>query len=194
MKQEFAPIHQLLTSYRLSTPKEEFDKEKMLEFIIHVPNCFERSCRLGHFTASAFLLNVDMTSTCLLHHAKLNLWVQPGGHADGDPDLRAVALKEAQEETGIQEIRLLEEGIFDIDIHLIPDSSKEAAHYHFDVRFLLHAYGDDTLIQNHESNGLRWVAHDEYPWQGLLAEPSVMRMFEKWKKLNSLGVQKNLSA
>ena len=155
----------------------------MLEFIERVPNCFERSCAMGHFTASAFLLNRPMTHACLLHHTKLNLLVQPGGHCDGDPDVLQVALKEAQEETGIAQITPLTPDIFDIDIHLIPANAKEAAHYHFDIRFLLHAYGDDTLVQNHESRALRWVAQDEYPAPDMASNESVVRMFEKWKQL-----------
>lgn len=180
MKQKFAHIYHLLVSYQPSSSAELYDKQKMLELIERVPDCFERTCRLGHFTASAFLLNKAMTHACLLHHAKLKKWLQPGGHADGDSDLLSVAIKEAQEETGIQEIKPIMTQIFDIDIHLIPDSAKEAAHYHFDVRFLLHAYGDDTFIKNHESLGLCWVPKHDYHNSVAAGNQSLLRMFNTW--------------
>ena len=68
--------------------------------------------------------------------------------------------------------------IFDIDIHLIPENTKEKAHYHYDVHFLLKTIGSDDLIPNHESKSLRWVDMrlENLPTNS----PSVVRMFRKW--------------
>ena len=113
-----------------------------------------------------------------MHHAKLNLWVQPGGHADGDPDILAVAIKEAKEESGLPDIRPLSEEIFDIDIHQVPAYKGIAAHLHYDIRFLLQAFGTDHVIPNEESHQLLWVK-ETLPTQEL----SVVRMFQKWNSL-----------
>jgi len=175
MKKEFLNMYALLDAYAPMYTEEVFCKARMLDVLRHCDDCFLRSCRIGHFTASAFLLNKDLTAACLMHHTKLNKWLQLGGHCDGDPDILNVAIKEAQEESGIQNIRPIKPEIFDIDIHLVPDRPEDPAHYHFDIRFLLHAYDDDTLIKNHESHALRWVNKHSSD-----ISENVGRMFKKW--------------
>lgn len=176
MKAEFLNTYKLLEQYDPLYPEEVVYKEKMMELLRTCDDCFLRSCRVGHFTSSAFLLNKDMTHVCLMHHTKLDMLMQLGGHCDGDSDVLNVSIKEAQEESGINNIRALDYGIFDIDIHLIPPYLQDEAHYHFDIRFLLHAYEDDKLIQNRESKELRWVIKNV---EGV--PKNVERMFEKWK-------------
>ena len=179
MRSDFLKTYQMIEKYETADPNELVFKEKMLEFISACDDCFLRSCAVGHFTSSAFLLNKDKSHVCLMHHAKLNKWMQLGGHCDGDWDILNVAIKEAREESGIKNIKPIKYDIFDIDIHLIPPSSKDHAHYHFDVRFLLHACDDDTLIRNHESNELKWVkkASQDIPL-------NVVRMFKKLEELS----------
>lgn len=178
MNKEFLNAYTLLDAYTPMYPEEGVCKQLMLDVLKHCDDCFLRSCRVGHFTASAFLLNKGKTAVCLMHHAKLDKWLQLGGHCDGDPDILNVAIKEAKEESGIQNIRAITREIFDIDIHLIPSRPEDPAHYHFDIRFLLHAYDDDTLIKNHESHALRWV--DKYD---LGISENVGRMFKKWHNI-----------
>lgn len=161
----------------IPTPEEVLAKEQMLAFVKQYPNCFERTLEIGHITASAWLLNKDGTKALLMHHAKLNLWVQPGGHCDGDSDVLRVAVKEAQEESGILGIEPVSNAIFDIDIHDIPEKGPIKAHLHYDVRFLLQVKSDENLIQNEESQELRWIDSD-LPTN----HRSVVRMYEKWKK------------
>jgi 8-oxo-dGTP pyrophosphatase MutT (NUDIX family) len=81
-------------------------------------DAFVRSNLIGHFTGSAWLVSADGTKVLLMHHRKLGRWLQPGGHADGDTDLARVALREAEEETGLTDLRI-DDGIFDIDRHRI---------------------------------------------------------------------------
>ncbi len=176
-------LRQLLQQYK-PTPEEQDYKSRMLVFLNKHSDAFERSLQIGHFTASAWLLSVDGSQALLMHHAKLNLWVQLGGHADGDTDLLAVAIKEAQEESGIMGIEPISPEIFDIDIHAIPTNSKEAAHEHFDVRFLLRVTSNEHLIANKESKELRWIGKDaaELPTN----QRSVVRLFEKWVTQSNL--------
>ncbi len=169
--------YDLVKNYQPFYPIELIVKQNMLELIATCEDCFARSCRVGHFTASAFLLNKELTHVLLMHHTKLDKWMQLGGHCDGDADILNVAIKEAREESGINEIKPLSPEIFDIDMHFIPPNKHEEAHYHFDVRFLLHAYNDDKEHKNHESKELRWIKKDAANIPS--NSDSVTRMFEK---------------
>ncbi|MDZ7646212.1 MAG: NUDIX hydrolase [Cytophagales bacterium] len=91
----------------------------------------------GHITGSAWIVDPSNTQALLVHHAKLNKWVQPGGHADGDENILQVALREAEEETGLKNFKVLSDPPFDVDIHLIPERADFPEHFHFDIRYLL---------------------------------------------------------
>ncbi len=173
-----APLIQMLQDYLPLDPEEVKFKKSMITFIEKNPDCFERTLQHGHITASSWLLNKDHSKALLLHHSKLNLWLQLGGHCDGDSNVLAVAIKEAQEESGISNITPVKTTIFDIDIHRIPANKKEKEHFHYDVRFLLQVTSDEAVVQNNESKELRWIGKDvnALPTQS----PSVTRMFEKW--------------
>ncbi len=167
----------LLLKYHPTDPNEINYKKQMIHFINEHLDCFERTLLIGHITGSALILNKEHTHALLLHHTKLDKWFQLGGHCDGDPDVLAVAIREAQEESGIMGITPLSAEIFDIDIHRIPETKHEKAHDHYDVRFLLHVTSDEKLVQNVESKELSWIKLDmsELPTDN----PSVVRMFKK---------------
>ena len=78
----------------------------MLELLTY-KNCFERSLLHGHFTASVWVINESKDKALFTHHAKLNCWLQLGGHADGNEDLRIVAMQECQEESGLSDFQFL---------------------------------------------------------------------------------------
>ena len=139
-------------------------------------NAFQRTHLPGHITGSAWILNKTYTKTLLVHHAKLNKWVQPGGHADGDENILAVALREAEEETGVKTFNV-KENIFDIDIHTIPLRKEFPQHDHYDIRFLLIANEQDEIIVSEESHDVKWVALDDL--EQFTIERSVLRMKEK---------------
>jgi 8-oxo-dGTP pyrophosphatase MutT (NUDIX family) len=174
-------LQALLEQYQPNNPTETACKQDMLTFLAEYPNCFERSLECGHFTASCWLLSKDGSHALLTHHAKLGFWVQLGGHCDGNPDVLEVAIKEAQEESGIMAIKPLSNHIFDIDIHLIPTRKKEPEHYHYDVRFLLQVTSDEEFVVSHESKELRWVSKDIKSLPA--GSDSVLRMFKKWQEL-----------
>ena len=174
----------LLKSYKnnsLITHEEQTMFEHTWKFVNTVPNCFERSNLYGHVTGSAFIVDASGTQTLLMHHKKLNIWVQLGGHADGDHDVCRVANKEAEEESGITNFTLLSPQIYDLDVHVIPERKMEPEHFHFDIRFLFQAPKDAQPIQNEESNKICWVPFDTV--QKLTTERSVLRLVEKWKLL-----------
>ncbi|NRA73566.1 MAG: NUDIX hydrolase [Rickettsiales bacterium] len=151
----------------------------MLDFLERCEDCFDRSCRVGHFTASSWLVSKDLSKVLLMHHKKLNFWVQLGGHCDGDSNVMRVAVKEACEESGIKDITPLRDDIFDIDMHLIPQIKQDQPHYHFDIRFLLKT-NHDNLVMNDEANSLRWFAPDKENLP--TSSPSILRMLNKWRQ------------
>jgi 8-oxo-dGTP pyrophosphatase MutT (NUDIX family) len=136
-------------------------------------SCFSRNHFVpGHFTASAFILSPSREELLLILHAKLGLWLQPGGHVeDSDEDLLAAARREAAEEVGLDDLQLLSPGIFDIDIHDIP-AGREPAHQHFDVRFLFSS-ASRRLVPASDARDARWVLFDEVAQHH--SDDSVMR-------------------
>lgn len=173
-------LQELLNRYVPNYSEEKEYKEQILQFVHKHSNCFDRTLKNGHITASAWLLDKTGTKALLMHHKKLGLWVQLGGHCDGECDVLSVAIKEAQEESGIQGIIPVSADIFDIDVHKIPTKNPdEKEHFHYDIRFLLQVTSDEIVVQNSESNELRWVSMDltSLPTK----ERSIVRMVQKWQ-------------
>ncbi len=168
----------LLERYQQRCPGEIARVERFMAFVYSYPDCFERSLAVGHVTGSAWIVNQTGTHTLLTHHKKLNKWLQPGGHADGNPDVLQAAIREAREETGIDTLYVLSEEIFDVDIHLIPVRGKEADHYHYDVRFVLQTSDSEQYRVSDESHDLAWIEIQQL--HQLTQEESMLRMARKW--------------
>ncbi len=154
------------------------EAELFRAFLHSSPQIFERSHALGHFTGSAWLVSADGDRALLMHHRKLGLWLQPGGHADGDTDLARVALREAQEETGVADLHI-EGGIFDLDRHRIFARASEPEHWHYDVRYVVRAGSDERFAINEESHALAWRSVVEIASDATL-DASLRRMASKW--------------
>lgn len=120
-------------------------------------DAFSRERQAGHVTASAFVINAARSHTLLTLHAGLGCWLQLGGHCDGTRDPKAVALREVQEESGLTDILFARTDVFDIDIHIIPASSRTPAHLHYDIRYLMVADMTQPLCVTEESRDLAWV-------------------------------------
>lgn len=167
------PLLATIDDYRRRFPGEGAVADRFAAFVAAQPDCFERTCVPGHVTGSAWLISHDHERFLLTHHRKLGRWLQLGGHADGDPDPAAVALREACEESGIAGLELVViDGTLrplDLDAHTIPARHGEPAHVHYDVRFLVVAPPGAVLTLSEESLDLRWfpaarplaVPHDE---------------------------------
>ncbi len=148
-----------------------------LAFVEAHADCLLRTCVPGHLTGSAWVVSPDRTRTLLTHHRKLDKWLQLGGHADGDPDLLAVARREAIEESGLPAVRSVRETIFDLDRHWIPERKGEPGHFHYDLRFLFEADPAIPLCITNESKDLAWIDVGAVP--GLNPEESMARMVRK---------------
>ena len=156
-----------------------------LSFVSDHPECFERSFPIGHITGSAWIINETCDQVILLHHRKLDRWFQPGGHSDGNPDTRLVALREAQEETGLKKLQLLGPGLFDVDVHLIPERKQELAHFHYDLRFLILGDSKERPEISEESNEVQWLSLPEAKEKN--DERSITRMIEKTRSSKYLA-------
>lgn len=131
----------------------------------------------GHLTASALVVNRGRTRILLNHHAKLGKWLQFGGHVEEGEGILAAALRETREESGLRGLELASEALFDADVHLIPERPGAAAHYHYDLRFLVAADEAEAIAVSPESRELRWVALSEL--EDYTREESMLRMARK---------------
>ena len=170
-------ILNLLQEYSGWDAEEEDMRKRMLAFVGANENCFERSLVEGHLTGSAWIVSADKRAAVMIHHKKLDRWLQPGGHADGDSDLAAVALKEAQEETQLKSLDLISDKIFDVDIHWIPDNPKDKGHFHYDVRFLIESDHTESPVVMKETKNAKWVKMEDI--SQLTDSRSVLRLVEK---------------
>jgi len=170
---------QLLHDYRNKHPSERTVTEQFEKFVNNNTDCFERSLTVGHVTGSAWLVDSTGTRVLLTHHRKLNLWLQLGGHADGNANILEVASCEASEESGINAIEPVSKSLFDIDIHSIPARGNEPAHLHYDTRFALRTIGNECFTVSEESHALAWIPVDALHTK--TTEESILRMAAKWQ-------------
>lgn len=161
------------------------------EFVESTQECCERSHLEGHCTGSALVVCPKFERVLLLFHPFLQRWLQPGGHADGDPDLLQVALKEAFEETGIPMENLHPVPLggklrvpLDLDIHPIPSRHREPAHFHYDMRFLIQADPSIPIIPESQDLQVEWMSLNQVADK--TDEESVLRMVRKVESLRVL--------
>ena len=167
-----------LEDYLVLYPNEKLTTQTMIDFLKNNQNCFERKNRKGHFTGSAWVLDESHSWIIMTHHRQLNLWLQPGGHADGNADLLEVAINETKEETGLIKLKVISEKIFDLDIHKIPQYNNIPPHFHYDIRFLLEAKRNANQIKvSRESHDVVWVHRDKVLNKN--NEHSIKRMLNK---------------
>jgi len=169
----------LLGAYANACPDEVQQLVLFGEFMRCHADAAERTRAAGHLTGSAWLVSRDGKRALLTHHRKLERWLQPGGHADGDCDLARVALREAGEESGLTDL-VVEPAIFDIDRHEIPARGTEPAHWHYDVRFVVRATTNEAFVVGEESHALAWREIAPMPADQSAYDESLRRMAGKW--------------
>ena len=149
-----------IVAARPGEPSHEAHRATMLAFLDAHPEALDRHCAAGHLTGSAMVVDPASRRFLLMLHAKLGRWFQPGGHADGDGDLAAVAWKEATEETGVPGLSVVTPAVV-LDVHHV--APPHGPHDHLDVRYLVLAPPGARPAGNHESLDLRWATYDELP-------------------------------
>ena len=182
------PLLTLLDRYEALHPSEAAMIARIRSLVTNHADCFQRNCLPGHITGAAWIASADGQRHLLVHHRKLDRWLQPGGHADGQTDVAAVAMREAMEETGLESLRFADGSPagplpLDVDVHLIPDRRDasgtliDPAHEHHDIRFLLMAAPGEAIRVSYESHDVRWFTAEEI--ERLDTDESVLRMLRK---------------
>lgn len=176
MSAAYASLREHLAEYGRRWPDEEAVTAQFLALLDEPVNPFVRERLEGHLTGGAWLVSGDGRRILMTHHRKLDRWLQLGGHADGDTDMARVALKEAEEESGLSDLAV-EGDIFDLDRHWIPERKGVPGHWHYDVRYVIRANGSEAYVVSEESLDLAWrdiaaLAGD--------ADVSISRMARKW--------------
>jgi 8-oxo-dGTP pyrophosphatase MutT (NUDIX family) len=158
----------LLASLERFTPSDEEEALHLAHirlFVARNRHPFDRRIAAGHLTASAFVVETSGRRVLLLHHRKLDRWLQPGGHADPDEEVgETIALREAREETGLSGLELHPSAPrpLDLDVHRIPARGDEPAHDHLDLRYLVTAPDEGVLHRNAaEAKDLKWFSWGE---------------------------------
>lgn len=189
----------LLHQHKPFDATEQTMTNDTIAFVEQHPDCFERSLftgqsRLGHVTGSAWIVSSDRQQdhpvrdhpvrVLLIHHRKLDRWLQPGGHAEGDPNVAAVALREAREETGLTSLQFVDVGggsppIFDVDIHTIPARGNVPEHLHYDIRFLVEADPNEPFGISDEIKNIQWFSIEIV--KSASTSASIQRMVDKIK-------------
>jgi 8-oxo-dGTP pyrophosphatase MutT (NUDIX family) len=146
--------------------QEAKDKEIILKYINDFDDVLTRNNEYAHLCSSGFILNKNRTKVLMIHHNIYNSWGWTGGHADGNPDLLEVALKEAKEETGIINGKPIIEDIFSVDTLPVLGHYKRGkyvpAHTHLCATYILEADEKEALsICEDENSGVKWIPIDE---------------------------------
>ena len=160
-------LYSEIKNYVPKCAQEAQDREQMLRFMAANDDCLLRTNPIAHLTCSIWTLDPTHTKTLMVYHNIYDSWSWVGGHADGEADLRAVALRELREETGV-EGRLLTEDIFSLETLCVSGHWKKGAyvpcHLHFNLTFLAEA--DDTqplAVKPDENKAVQWFALEDVP-------------------------------
>ncbi len=185
-----------LNDHTTADESEARDLVVIRDFISRYPNPFDRRLVEGHLTGSALVLHPSGERVVLLHHRKLGLWLQPGGHGEpGEMEGTGIALREACEETGIVGLTLHPTAPrpLDIDVHEIPARGTEPAHLHLDLRYLVLTPIDaEPRTAEAEAHAVRW-----FGWSELAAldlDPGLQRALRKaraWLRTSAPEAHRN---
>ena len=159
-------LRQEIATYKPTCLQEASDQQVILQYIDSFDNILLRDNLFAHITSSGFIINHTATKVLMIHHNIYQNWGWTGGHADGEADLQLVAIKEALEETGLQQVSLLSPEIASIDILPVPGHFKHgeyiSAHMHLSIAYVLVADEMHPVhLRQEENSGVRWVNIDD---------------------------------
>ncbi len=159
-------LYERIKDYRPYNEQEENDRMMMLDFMNRNPDCLLRSNTAAHVTASSWVVNPAKTKTLMIYHNIYHSWSWTGGHADGEENLSAVAMRELCEETGIHRARLLSDDIFSLETLTVDGHSKRgkyvSSHLHLNLTYLIEAdESEHLLVKPDENSGVKWFTFDE---------------------------------
>lgn len=159
-------LYQQIKEYLPYNEQEAQDKEMMLQFMERNKDYLERTNETAHFSASLWAVNPSRTKVLMIYHNIFHSWSWIGGHADGEEDLKAVALRELFEETGVKYARLVSEDIFSLESLTVDGHKKRGkyvpSHLHLNVTYLAEVQEEEKLVvKPDENSGVRWFETQE---------------------------------
>ena len=159
-------LREKIEKYVPYNEQEEKDKNTILKYMDAFEDTLTRNNEFGHFTASAWVVNKERTKVLMIYHNIYKSWAWTGGHADGESDLLSVAVREVKEETGVENVKVLDDDIFSLEIVCVNGHIKRgkyvSSHVHLNVTYLLEVDENATLrIKEDENSGVKWVPIDE---------------------------------
>lgn len=174
-----------LLTYEPRSEQERIDRIVMLDALQRAETPFLRENLILHFTASAWITNRTRDKVLMIYHNIYDSWAWTGGHADGERDLLAVALKEAREETGLTSLRPVNEELFSIETLTVNSHIKRGAfvpsHLHMNGTYLLEADENEPLtVKEDENSNVAWFPLEEAV--RACTEPWMCPIYEKLNK------------
>lgn len=175
-------IFEQLQAFTPFNEQEASDRRLMLQYAGLFSDLLTRDNEMAHLTASCWIVNPDKTKVLLAYHNIFDSWAWLGGHADGEEDLLRVALREANEESGIVGARPLRNDIFSLEILGVDGHVKRgryvATHLHLNCTYLLEA--DDRLpirVKADENSAVRWIPFADV--EAEVREPEMRVVYRK---------------
>lgn len=174
-----------IENYKPYNEQEEKDKQTMLKYINTFDDVLTRKNEFGHFTASSWVVNKEKTKVLMIYHNIYKSWAWTGGHADGESDLLNTAIRELKEETGVENVKVLNDGIFSLEIICVNGHIKRgeyvSSHVHLNLSYLLEVDEKELLkIKEDENSGVKWINIEEI--ENIVSEKWVMD--NVYRKLN----------
>ncbi|MFL0247010.1 NUDIX hydrolase [Candidatus Clostridium stratigraminis] len=171
-----------IKNYTPYNEQENKDKEIILKLIEDSKNILTRENEVAHITSSGFIINKAKDKVLMIYHNIYNSWAWTGGHADGEEDLLKVAIREAQEETGVMKVVPLTKEIVSLDILTVVGHIKRgkyvAPHLHLSIAYLLIADEEESLkIKPDENSGVKWIPIEKVALYS--SEPYMVKVYEK---------------
>lgn len=168
-----------IESYKPWDSEEKEAKEKIVEYLKTNNIIIDTENKDGHLTASAWIVNSKRDKILMTHHKILDIWIQLGGHTNKGETAFIAALREGYEESGLKTISEVNKDIFDLDVHYFPETRKNKAHYHYDIRYLFEANENDEIVVSNESKDVKWISFEDL--YKFTDEKALQRMMEKAK-------------
>ena len=184
-------LREIIEGYVPSCEQEKNDQRMMLSYMDIFDDTLHRTNETAHFTASAWVVNRERNKVLMIYHNIYDSWSWTGGHADGEEDMLAVAVREVQEETGLEDVKAVSDEVFSMEILTVDAHFKKGKyvvpHLHLNLTYLIEAdEGQMLKIKPDENSGVKWFAPDEAVEAS--TEPEMKIIYRKLnEKLSALG-------